>query len=316
MLFIDGVRALGKGPIFTQDEVLKCLVNPNLPGSLRAIYCNILYLWIETELSKKTLHGPKLIWVTPRKKIQLLSLLIDFFFFLFVCFQQSWEDDLKEDYQVEAVDILREGAADDGSWFRKQGSVFKAFMLEFLKNRAIDISDKENNQLLLSFLNLIEKLMKHGFFTSPSNQKQLFPVLLSVLDGANDFIDPAKFTFSKYEKNEYTLPVLVLALHHLLFFNHFCLFDAHTLFVCLFLERKTANLQNLSLDYEPATGMGHCSPLAGIQEKTEVWVRHPTTSEPKPGESLATRCGEARESIPNSYAEGRNHPNLLGYSAV
>lgn len=173
----DGIPSLKKEPLLSPDEVLICMTNEKLSGSLRAAYTDLMYLWVDNDLPPSSdIVDVKITW--------------------------SWEE-LKEDYRP--ANKLSESMVEGEKWLFSNETVLKEFLVKYVASKGGMIcADKESSLLILSVLSLTEKLVRYGFFSSPEWQSKLIPAMVDMLDGTND--EPKGP--SRYEMNELSLLIM------------------------------------------------------------------------------------------------------------
>jgi len=175
----EGDKAKKIKPLLTADQVFLGLCNEQMPGSVRASYCDLLNLWIDKDLPPTSIGGIKYTW--------------------------AW-DEIAGDYQVKRSLEDPDGKKD--TWIQKNFKDLEKFMFEFVSsNQDIGVEDTENRTLLLSVLTFMEKLIKFGFFISQDDQTKLMPLLIGLLDGKKEKISGSA-KFQRYEMSEATLPIM------------------------------------------------------------------------------------------------------------
>lgn len=64
---------------------------------------------------------------------------------------------------------------------------------------------------------LLNKMINHGFFIGATDESELFPLLVGLLEGKSDEKEVMKF--SKYEMNETNFPIMVTLLFFLIIYR-------------------------------------------------------------------------------------------------
>lgn len=163
-------------PLLTEKAVINGMKDSQLPGSLRATFCDLLYLWLEMDLPPKTSANIKYTWS-----------------------YHELDKDIAESNEVMSSSSLSEFKNVD-KW-----KELREFLLNFIKDyEQIQIYNREANTLLLSIVELIYKLVRHGFFPFEDQEALLIP-LMNLLDLAKDVGKEQ----NKFERDGYSILVMV-----------------------------------------------------------------------------------------------------------